>query len=148
MLKGDDFSAYFYLSRLAYSVGDYAGWRRELEHARRTSPERFAQLKYPFELFEPLAAGSLLEEAGERATWRAIRLSSVTSPQAEGELRSNEGSISAYPHRQQQRQPQRQTRPIGDDFASNHEREKFMQLPPISPEELAVVDLDSLLRRL
>src|SRR5687768_9463026 len=72
-LLGDDFVAYVYLGRIAYGLGDYAGWRREFEHARRTEPERFARLKYPFELFEPRAAGALLEEASERATWRTVR---------------------------------------------------------------------------
>lgn len=72
-LRGDDFGAYVHLGRLAYAAGDYAGWRRELEHARRTDPERFARLQHPFDLFEPRAAGTPFEEAGERATWRALR---------------------------------------------------------------------------
>ena len=77
MLRGDDFIAYLYLASLAYSARDYAGWRRELAHAQRTSPERYAQLKFPFELFEPPQDDRLFEEAGERATWRSFRLSSV-----------------------------------------------------------------------
>jgi hypothetical protein len=73
-LKGDDFVAYVFLGRLAYSIGDYAGWRREFEHARRTAPERYARLKNPFDLFEPRSAGAIREETGERATWRTVKL--------------------------------------------------------------------------
>ena len=51
-LRGDDFQAYVHLGRIAYKLGDYAGWRRECGHARRTAPERFARLRHPFELFE------------------------------------------------------------------------------------------------
>jgi len=81
-LRGDDFGAYVQLGRIAFSVGDYAGWRREFEHARRTDPLRFARLRHPFELFEPRLAGTNFEDsgstdsgfsgAGERATWRSL----------------------------------------------------------------------------
>lgn len=87
-LKGDDFDAYVHLGRIAFAVGDYAGWRREFEHARRTDPLRFARLRHPFELFEPRLAGTNFEgnasansgsagDAGftgdsERATWRSL----------------------------------------------------------------------------
>lgn len=134
-LKGDDFTAYLYLSRLAYSVGDYAGWRRELEHARRTSPERFAQQKFPFELFEPLATGTILEETGERATWRAMRVSSVGRP-GEGEMLGERG-LSACPDGSLRR--------YGDDFCSDRERQKFSTLPPIDPADIASADMDRLL---
>ncbi|MCA8949844.1 MAG: hypothetical protein KDE27_10105 [Planctomycetes bacterium] len=72
-LKGDDFSAYVHLGRIAYDTGDYAGWRREFEHARRADPVRFARLRHPFELFEPRLAGTTFEDTGERATWRSLR---------------------------------------------------------------------------
>jgi len=141
-LKGDDFTAYLYLSRLAYSVGDYAGWRRELAHARRTSPERFAQQKFPFELFEPLAAGTILEETGERATWRAMRVSSVGRPgEGPGERDVlNERGLSACPDGSLRR--------YGDDFCSEREREKFSTLPPIGPADIAGTDIERLLRDL
>jgi len=137
-LRGDNFTAYLYLSRLAYTVGDYAGWRRELEHARRTSPERFAQQKFPFELFEPLAAGTILEETGERATWRAMRVSSVGRP-GEGEMLGERG-LSACPDGSLRR--------YGDDFCSDHEREKFSTLPPIDSADIAGADMDRLLKDL
>jgi hypothetical protein len=137
-LKGDDFTAYLYLSRLAYTVGDYAGWRRELEHARRASPERFAQQKFPFELFEPLATGTILEETGERATWRAMRVTSVARPN-EGDVVGERG-LSACPDGSLRR--------YGDDFCSEHERKKFSMLPPIDSAEIASADMDRLLRDL
>jgi hypothetical protein len=87
-LKGDDFDAYVHLGRIAFAVGDYAGWRREFEHARRTDPLRFARLRHPFELFEPRLAGTNFDDqassgsglgvdpgftgASERATWRSL----------------------------------------------------------------------------
>ena len=74
LLRGDDFTAYLYLASIAYSARDYSGWRRELAHAERTAPQRYAQLKFPFELFEPPQDDRLFEEAGERATWRAFFL--------------------------------------------------------------------------
>ncbi|MCA8976625.1 MAG: hypothetical protein KDC98_18030 [Planctomycetes bacterium] len=72
-LRGDDFSAYVHLGRIAYDAGDYAGWRREFEHARRAHPGRFARLRHPFELFEPRLAGTSFDDAGERATWQSMR---------------------------------------------------------------------------
>ena len=81
MLLGADFRAYVQLGRIAFDQGDYAGWRREFEHARRTDPSRFARLHHPLELFEPRLAGTRLElrglrapatnsiARGERATW-------------------------------------------------------------------------------
>lgn len=92
-LRGDDFAAYVHLGRLAYSLGDYAGWRREFEHARRTDPSRFLRLRMPFELFEPRAAGTPFDEASERATWRAVRPGSPGSIRrtAHGECPGGDG---------------------------------------------------------
>ena len=144
-LKGDDFTAYLYLSRLAYSTGDYPGWRRELQHAHRTSPGRFAQQKFPFELFEPLAAGTILEETGERATWRAMRMSSVAGlggdadHGAEAELLGERGPTAC---------PSGDLVGYGDDFCSEGERRKFRALAPIEPADIAATDMDRLLRDL
>jgi len=81
LLRGADFRAYVHLGRIAFDHGDYAGWRREFEHARRTDPIRFARLRHPIELFEPRLAGTQFERSGaldgfqaadSRATWRAL----------------------------------------------------------------------------
>lgn len=58
-LRGDHFVSYVHLGRIAYKLGDYAGWREQCAHARRTAPERFARLRHPFELFEPRTGWSL-----------------------------------------------------------------------------------------
>ena len=82
LLRGADFRAYVHLGRIAFDLGDYAGWRREFEHARRTDPARFARLRHPMELFEPRLAGTRhldfepqdgFEGTDARATWRAAR---------------------------------------------------------------------------
>jgi hypothetical protein len=81
LLRGANFLAYVHLGRIAFDHGDYAGWRREFEHARRTDPIRFARLRHPIELFEPRLAGTQFEGSHEldsfqatdsRATWRAL----------------------------------------------------------------------------
>jgi hypothetical protein len=81
LLRGADFRAYVHLGRIAFDHGDYAGWRREFEHARRTDPIGFARLRHPIELFEPRLAGTQYEGSHEldsfqaadsRATWRAL----------------------------------------------------------------------------
>ncbi|MCA8942215.1 MAG: hypothetical protein KDB80_06600 [Planctomycetes bacterium] len=133
-LRGDDFSAYVYLGRLAYSLGDYAGWRRECEHARRTSPERFARLKHPFELLESRSSGAVFEEAGERASWRMYRVSQVgTTPPSEASRSLPEFAAPPLP---------------ADDFVSAEERARFRNLAPLMRHEIAAVDLDDLARRL
>jgi hypothetical protein len=139
-LQGDDFVAYFYLARLAYSVGDTAGYESELEQARRTSPERMAKIRYLFDYFEPSASdGDLEPQPGARTTW-AIRLSSVggseggTSPAGS----TQERGLSSCPGGD--------LHVFGDDFSSPQERMRFERLPPITGEEIAEVDLDELLR--
>lgn len=81
LLRGADFVAYVHLGRIAFDLGDYASWRREFEHARRTDPARFARLRHPLELFEPRLAGTQIDlpdgtrdfdGTGGRATWRAL----------------------------------------------------------------------------
>lgn len=68
-LRGGDFHAYVFLGRIAYREGDYLSWHREMEHARLTSPERFARLPRAHALFAPRAAGTLIGEAAGRAIW-------------------------------------------------------------------------------
>jgi len=136
MLRGDDFTAYLFLASIAYRSRDYAGWRRELAHAERTAPQRYSQLKFPFELFEPPQDDRLFEEAGERATWRSFRLSSVggTPPfdsQNEGVQR-----VSSC--------PEGRLRRYGDDFSSAAERQRFAEMPAIQPEDLENLNIDRL----
>jgi len=69
-LRGADFTAYLALSRIACAQGNYRGWLRESEHARRLSPQRFDRLRHRFSLPAPHTAGALLYETEERATWR------------------------------------------------------------------------------
>ena len=66
LLRGADFRAYVQLGRIAFDQGDYAGWRREFEHARRLDPVRFARLSHPLELFEPRLALSLIHISSPR----------------------------------------------------------------------------------
>lgn len=75
-LRGAEFGAYVQLGRIAFDQGDYAAWRRALEHAQRADPVRFARLRHPLELFEPRLAGTNLDrrtrsgvDASGRATW-------------------------------------------------------------------------------
>lgn len=96
LLRGADFRAYVHLGRIAFDHGDYAGWRREFEHARRTDPIRFARLRHPIELFEPRLAGTQFEGSTEldsfqaadsRATWRALHPFGADA-QGQGDLSS------------------------------------------------------------
>lgn len=81
LLRGADFHAYLQLGRIAFDLGDYATWRRELEHARRLDPNRFARQHHPLDLIEPRLAGTnvdvgTFDPAGydsTRATWRLPR---------------------------------------------------------------------------
>lgn len=92
LLRGADFHAYLQLGRIAFDLGDYATWRRELEHARRLDPNRFARHHHPLDLIEPRLAGTNVDVGtfdpagfdGTRATWRLPR--STNGP------RSNNGS--------------------------------------------------------
>ena len=81
LLRGANFRAYVFLGRIAFDLGDYGSWRRELEHARRTDPIRFSRLRHAIELFEPRLAGTQFDRSPEldgyhaadsRATWRAL----------------------------------------------------------------------------
>lgn len=76
---GGDFGAYIHLGRIAFDQGDYAGWRREFEHARRLDPVRFARLHLVGERLGPRLAGTsfqrpgnhLFDATGNRATWNS-----------------------------------------------------------------------------
>lgn len=151
-LLGEQFAAYVFLGRIAYSIGDYAGWRREFEHARRTDPDRFARLRQPFDLFEPRAAGTLFDEAGERATWRAMRMPSSRERRApvrsidyplDGPgigLGSSDYAIGPP--------TDPSTSGVQDDFFTEQERSRFRSRPPITSDELYRADIDDLCRRL
>ena len=105
-LRGSDFGAYVHLGRIAFAIGDYAGWRREFEHARRADPARFVRLRHPFELFEPRLAGTNFEDGkpgcgnsgdttgfsstGDRATWRSLLFG--PTPKHTGSRRVEKGS--------------------------------------------------------
>ncbi len=136
LLRGDDFTAYLYLASIAYSARDYSGWRRELAHAERTAPQRYAQLKFPFELFEPPQDDRLFEEAGERATWRAFRLTSVGGSSEFEDQTDVERRLSSCPGGNLRR--------FGDDFLTAQERRRFADLPVIRREDLVGIDLDKL----
>src|SRR5262249_50703428 len=159
-LKGDDFVAYVFLGRLAYSIGDYAGWRREFEHARRTAPERYARLKNPFDLFEPRSAGAIRGEAGERATWRTVKMHNAGLgsgslvggngilgggtmfgrnglPNYTGGLFASDEGLRTGPFSGRDCPDGKPLRRYGDDFASEGERQRFRDLPPIVHEDVA-----------
>lgn len=147
-LKGDDFVAYVHLARLAYCLGDYAGCKREYEHARRTAPDRYARLENPFDLFEPRAAGTMRDEAGERATWRStLRREPMHLPQGMGSSRGGE-AVAGRPATSRGACPDGpRIRRSGDDFRDEQERARFRELRPIDPQELSGLDLDRLLDR-
>lgn len=150
-LRGDSFRAFVHLARIAYAEGDYVGWRREMEHARRCDPERFARLNHPFELFEP-QTGNPFHEAGERATWRAMRSPGVRR----GSIRTIELATERGDTAQAQRfgvDPEQgcgdlPRQAFGDDFLSETERLRFRQHGPITRADLAGLDLDEICRRL
>ena len=137
-LSGDDFVAYFYLARLAYSAGDTEGYESELARAKRASPERMRKIRYLFDYFEPTSAEQgAAEEPEERNTW-AIRMSSVSgldSLPAQANSRRERGVNSC---------PEGELRFYGDDFSSPEERTHFSKLPPITTEEISEVDWDTL----
>ena len=95
LLRGDNFRAYVHLGQIAFAKGDYASWRREFEHARRTDPIRFARLRHGIELFQPRLAGTQFDchhaldgylATDARATWRSLH------PFGQGQSQFGEGS--------------------------------------------------------
>ncbi|MDO8361287.1 MAG: hypothetical protein Q7V88_00175, partial [Actinomycetota bacterium] len=163
-LRGDDFAAYVHLGRIAFSVGDYAGWRREFEHARRADPERFTRLRHTFELFEPRIAGTNFDDTGERATWRSLRPFGPGAGKRASGLRSESSldgsaagssSPASGPPADASASldaglelPPDQPALRGDDCLSETERLRLRKLGPIAPRELKACDLDDLSRRL
>jgi hypothetical protein len=172
-LRGADFRAYVHLGRIAFDIGDYAGWRRELEHARRLDPERFGRLRHPLELFEPRLAGTQFDReqtgvvdfdgTGTRATWRALRPhggngtgSSATGSNGTGTPgdAADAGLDALLPGLDTGKDAAPSRSGLGDGFqtcddcASTTERERFLALGPIARAEIARCDLDELARKL
>lgn len=172
MLRGDDFGAYVHLGLIAFGAGDYAGWRREYEHARRTDPDRFGRLRHPFELFEPRLAGTEFDGTRERATWRSMRPlgggvarrlnlrgDATGDANRNGENRSGDPQPGVDPlaaldpqaladalHGGPAADPPRSAL-LRDDCASESERRRLRALGPIRGTDVAAVDLDELLRK-
>jgi hypothetical protein len=163
-LRGDDFSAYVHLGRLSFAAGDYAGWRREFEHARRTDPHRFAKLGHPFEVFEPRLAGTDFDDTGERATWRSLRPFGgggrrqprpdvQADPGLEALLPGWDPRADALTDEALPRTGEQTPRDAGeagghDDCSSPSERLRFHLLGPIRARDVAACDLDDLARKL
>lgn len=149
-LQGDAFVAYVHLGRIACLQGDFVGWRREMEHARRADPERFQRLSHPFDLFEPPpSSGTPFAEAGERATWRSPRgpAAGRRGPARTIGLSAGRGELMASASQRRQEREAR-GRPGLDDCGSDSERTRFRQLGPISAGEVATADVDEICRRL
>jgi hypothetical protein len=157
---GADFVSYIYLGRIAFDSGDYAGWRREFEHARRLDPVRFARLRHTIERSSPRLAGTSFrrdldgqgfDETGDRATWRSLRPFPGSAKQdltkrpdliVESTLdamRSDAGMTSAG---------ETEGAPVQDDCSSDAERKRLAALGPIAATELKRCNVDELARRL
>lgn len=165
-LRGDDFTAYVHLGRLSFAAGDYAAWRREFEHARRTDPRRFAKLGHPFEVLEPRLAGTDFDDTGERATWRSLRPFGG-SPRLHAGRTDVPGDagvdplLSGWDSGADAAADTAAPRIVGnsisggradaqprDDCSSTMERLRLRMLGPIRARDVAACDLDDLLRRL
>lgn len=163
VLRGSDFTAYVHLGRISFAQGDYAGWRREFEHARRADPQRFARLRHPFELFEPRLAGTDFDETGERATWRSLRPFGGTGKKRRVDL-TQEHDLDAFlpawdaridaaadttaSRATESSESGETASTLRDDCVSAAERRRFRDLGPIVSRDIARCDLDDLLRRL
>ncbi|MBL8753164.1 MAG: hypothetical protein JNK15_07670 [Planctomycetes bacterium] len=163
-LRGADFRAYVHLGRIAFDIGDYAGWRRELEHARRLDPERFSRLRHPLELFEPRLAGTQFDRetqgqidfdgTGTRATWRSLRPTAGGKGQTQPNDSLDAGLDALLPGLDTGKDAAEDRRGFGDGFescddcATASERQRFRTLGPIQSAEIAHCDLDELLRKL
>ena len=158
---GACFLAYVNLGRIAFDHGDYATWRRELEHARRLDPRRFARLRHPLELFEPRLAGTSFGRAngegtaydGTRATWRSLRHLGAQRPTIELPESADPGLEALLPDCESLGEGALGNDVAGmartqDDCASNEERRRFARLGPIDRTELQRCNVDELLRRL
>lgn len=165
LLRGADFRAYVHLGRIAFDIGDYSGWRRELEHARRLDPERFARLRHPLELFEPRLAGTTFDRdpqggpdfdgTSTRATWRALRPTGTTKGSITPANESLDAGIDALlpgldtgQDNDAERQRPRPNADASDDCVTDDERRRFFAKGPIDAQELERCNLDELLRKL
>lgn len=168
-LRGDDFTAYVHLGRIAFAIGDYSGWRREFEHARRTDPVRFARLRHPTELFEPRFAGTDFErgtgssgstpaDGEDRATWRSLLFGPARQGAGQradagdaegGDAAGIDGGLDALLAGAGTDRPDA-SRPgaAADDCSTSAERRRFAELGPIGAREVRQCDLDELARRL
>ncbi len=155
VLRDGDFSAYVHLGRISFALGDYAGWRREFEHARRADPARFARLRHPFELFEPRLAGTDFDENGDRATWRSLRPFSTGGRATRSDSTPDLGDAlqAAFDARAEAAsQPtcdgETRLERAKDDCGTAAERRRFRELGPIAARDVARCDLDELARKL
>lgn len=122
-LGDDPFAARVELAALAFAAGDYARWRRLLDEARASAPERFARLADPSLGVGPRLAGTAVALADTDA-----------GPVAERPVAARaEPEVAEFAF---------------DDCASDRERARLRRLGPIGREELARCDLDDLLKRL
>ena len=165
-LRGDDFSAYVHLGRISFAAGDYAAWRREFEHARRTDARRFAKLGQSFEAFEPRFAGTDFDDTGERATWRSLRPLGAAGgrhpqrpdvPADTGQDASLPGWDPGMDAVADAAAPRIVSNSVSgeragagprDDCTSATERLRLRQLGPIRAHDVATCDVDELARRL
>lgn len=121
-LGDDPFAARVELAALAFAAGDYARWRRLLDEARASAPERFARLDDPSLGAAPRLAGTAVAHGGADA----LPPERPTAARAEPE-------VAAFTF---------------DDCASDRERARLRRLGPIQRDEIARCDLDDLLQRL
>ncbi|MEC8252387.1 MAG: hypothetical protein VX044_04180 [Planctomycetota bacterium] len=173
VLRGSDFRAYVGLGRIAFDAGDYAGWRRDFECARRTDPIRFARLRHPLELFEPRLAGTLLDRRFRAQPEEELRAEdaaeswSETAPTSDADAALSGDADHALdaktrdvceekhahtPDDQPRAHIPRPSPPDAsvthDDFSSPAERRRFQLRRPINRREIARCDLADLARRL
>jgi hypothetical protein len=162
-LRGDDFSAYVHLGRIAFATGDYSGWRRDFEHARRADPARFARLRHAFEPWQPRLAGTQCVDplgqdgmtfegsarSGEPASWSALfgaGPARASAPRADGGEAATTPPGAAFGAGSAPDSPAAPGHP--DDFCTAAERRRFHDLGPIRPDDIQACDLDDLARRL
>ena len=175
VLRGCDFPAYVHLGRIAFDVGDYAGWRREFEHARRADPRRFEKLRHRLDLFEPRLAGTdfdrqgtfaTFDDTGARATWRSLRPFGGNGGHRANSARPDvpiepgldallpgcdaraETSFDSQNGAASENCDRAADANAHDDCGSTAERRRFRALGPIAASDLKRLDFDDLLRRL
>jgi hypothetical protein len=136
---GDVFEVLLALARIAFAIGDYPAWRRNLDRARTAAPERYARLVDPAREAGPRLAGTSVApprppvEAGARAAADEILAGEAAAAADAARLRADRADDAPCAH---------------DDFASARERARFRRLGPIAAADIARCDVDDLLRRL